>query len=247
MRYIDKSKSCSEWDDFLAKYRGRLNNDWKKVKKITCETPKGERIGVGRQILVTLFEHLRNEQRGLCIYCEQLIPEKTENNRSDYRYAHIEHIQKQELHKNLVLDQTNLTISCNGFNCDIEEITENMPQKEFCGHYKDNATYNPVVFDDKRFLNPLKVVDIETYFEYEVGDGLIRMIPNPNCSNEQQDKAKFTIEVLGLQHPTLCEMLKNAYDMMLNRQQIGIDITEELSDEYNILPAFYSMLKRTFL
>lgn len=247
MRHIDKSKSCPDFEDFLSQYGQRLHGDWGKIKKITTKSSNRERIMIGQQVLLILFTHLRNEQKGLCIYCEQLIPEKTAINRVDYKYAHIEHVQKQELHPDLVFVQSNLSISCNGFDCDIEVIVDDIPIKEFCGHYKDNPTYNPTVFDDNRFLSPLKVEDIETYFDYDVEDNQMRIVPNSNCSNEQQDKTKFTIDVLGLQHPTLCEMLMNAYDMMLDKLQNGIDIAEELSDEYDILPAFYSMLKNKFL
>lgn len=243
MRFIDKSNPCPQFDTFLTQYGKRLHSDWEKIKKISSKPKEGERIDVGRDILIVLFSHLRTEQKGLCIYCQQSIPEKTADKDTNYFYAHIEHVQKQELHKKLVFKQSNLSVSCNGFNCKAETLEMDRHIKEFCGHYKD-GNYNAVAFDDALFLNPLIERDIEQYFDYNVD---MYIVPNADYSNEQQEKANFTIQLLGLQHDTLCQMRQVQYDIMLEKYQAGVDMMEELSDEYDVLPAFYSMLKNKFL
>lgn len=223
MRYIDKSTRCIVFDDFLAQYGQRLHGDWEKLKKITEKPKNGERIAVGRNAYINLFAHLHNEQKGLCVYCEQEIPAKTTENDASQGRAHIEHVQTQKELKaqnkrTLVFEQSNLALSCNGFDCTVEEIEDNMPIKEFCAHFKD-GNYNPTQLDDNLFLNPLWEINIEAYFDYELQEEYkqVVIVPNTECTTKQQQKADFTIKFLGLQHPTLCEMRYTTYWILMNR------------------------------
>ncbi|MEY4935903.1 MAG: hypothetical protein RIS64_2262, partial [Bacteroidota bacterium] len=207
MRYIDKNTSCLDFEIFLKKFGQRLYGDWEKLKKITEKNKQGERIAIGRTVLLQLFQHLRKEQKCLCIYCQQMIPEKTEWNADTYKYAHIEHVKKQQLHKELIFNQKNLSVSCYGFD---NEVNDSVKTKEFCGHFKD-GNYNPMQFNPQLFLNPLELNDIEAYLQYEFSDDdtEIHIVPNSNRSEEEQQKADFTIKILGLHHKTLCEMRRS--------------------------------------
>lgn len=248
MRYIDKSNPSLEFEKFLNDFGQRLHGNWEKAKKITYKNKAGERIPIGRNVLLTLFKHLRTEQKGLCIYCEQLIPEKTEDNTTLYEYAHFEHVNKQELHERLIFKQENLCVSCNGFDNDIEALDDNAKIKEFCGRFKDGH-YNPTTFNPQLFLNPLEITDIEQYFNYEFSDDdmEILIVPNTKIAKEAQQKADFMIAVLGLQHKTLCEMRRRQYEIIREQIAKGIAVDDVLSEDYDVLPAFYSMLKEQFL
>lgn len=256
MRYIDKSNPCVEFEEFLQKFGQRLHGDWEKLKKITEKNNIGERIAIGRNILLSLFKHLRNEQKCLCIYCQQMIPEKTEGNADTYKFAHLEHVKKRALHKDLIFNQKNLTVSCNGFDTEITKLEDNAEINEFCGHFKDNdkkdkngKRYNETIFDANLFLNPLEWKTIESYFEYQFSDDdtQIYIVPNQNCFKEQRQKAEFTIKILGLQHPKLCEMRRRQYEIIVESVVNGKNINDLLSTDYDELPAFYSMLKEKFL
>lgn len=248
MRYIDKIKPCLEFDTFLKDFGQRLHGDWEKLKSITLKDKSGIRIKIGRNVLITLFQHLRREQKSLCIYCQQSIPEKTAENANTYQSAHFEHVKKQELHKNLIFNQKNLSISCNGFDTSISFLDDNAKIKEFCGHFKDGK-YNSMVFKSELFLNPLEIQDIEHYFEYEFSDddAEITILANKRASKEQQLKADFTIQTLGLNKKILCEMRRRQFEIIREQLMNGEDVNDLLSTDYEELPAFYSMLKSQFL
>ena len=171
MRYIDKSNRCLVFDDFVVAYRGRLRNDWEKFKKI-----KG-----GSTVRLALHQHLWLQQKGLCAYCEQEVPEKTtpENDAK----SHLEHIRPKARSefKHLTFHFENIVISCEGF--DLTTVSEH--KKEFCGHFKDNDFTK---FDDMLFLNPTIIQDIETYFRYD-SEGQIE--PHP-LRNEAEKKKLST-------------------------------------------------------
>ncbi len=247
MKYIDKNDICGDFEDFLEEFGQRLR-EWEKIKKITRKEKSGKRTKVGKAVLLSLFVHLRRQQKGLCIYCEQLIPEKNEANRGNYKYAHFEHVKKQELFKDLIFKQGNLSVSCNGFDCRIIFLEPNAVVKEFCGHFKD-GNYNELETDYSQFIHPFEVEDISDYFEYEFSEDFdkIYIRPNPNREVTEQKKAGYMIDLLGLQHETLCEMRREEYDITLEQMNSGIDIEDYLSEEYEELPSFHSMLKEKFL
>jgi len=89
-----------------------------------------------------LRQHLIEEQSGLCIYCERRI---------DQANSHIEHLIPQSHEPNLRFDYSNLTVSCNGDQCEtpIDNATYDPEDIHSCGHKKSDA------FDSARFLNPV--------------------------------------------------------------------------------------------
>ncbi len=229
MRYIDKSNRCIAFDNFVTAYQARLRNDWEKLKKI-----KG-----GGAIRLVLHQHLWREQKGLCAYCEQAVPEKT-TPESDAK-SHLEHIRPKARSefKHLTFQFENLIISCEGF-----DLTAVFAYKrEFCGHFKDNYFTK---FDDALFLNPTAIIDIETYFRYN-SEGQIE--PNSFKTDEQQRRTVYMIRTLNLNNAVLVEMRKTQYDLWLEKQSswTEVELAEELSENQRLLPAFFSLLKQKIL
>ena len=111
---------------------------------------KFKKIRGGSAIRLVLHQHLWREQKGLCAYCEQEVPEKTtpENDAK----SHLEHIRPKARSefKHLTFHFENIVISCEGF--DLTTVSEH--KKGFCGHFKDNDFTK---FDDMLFLNPTEI------------------------------------------------------------------------------------------
>ena len=131
---------------------------------------------------------LRNEQFYLCIYCEGKV------NMND---SHIEHLRPKDIHKypGKLFDYRNLTVSCNG---DCQDLCSD-GQPHTCGHVKSN------LYDEKLFLNPTELEDIEDYFVYDSEDG--RILPSEKAPN----RAMYMIyTVLKLNDPQLCMARKIA-------------------------------------
>jgi uncharacterized protein (TIGR02646 family) len=217
MRYIDKSNRCAEFDEYV-------NNDspsvWNEFQT---------------NIKLKLHRHLWHEQQGLCIYCQQQVPEKTE---TEYKIrSHIEHIRPRSRpqYAHLTFCYKNLSVSCEGFDCKTESLN---PKKEFCEHRKGNE------YDEEQFLNPVELSDIEDYFIYDI-DGKIH--PNSNKNQKHRTQAEYMISILDLNHPKLIDLRKEQYQLMIEQQENGLEIEEFLAPHYDLLPAFYTMLKQLFL
>lgn len=234
MRFIDKSYRSVDFDVFVESYKGRLKSKkWEGLKKMDSATP------TGREIQLILYQHLWQEQKGLCIYCEQQLEEKLAS--TDQDFSHIEHIKPKKLHKDLTFEQSNLTVSCDGFD------TRNKnpeTQKDFCGHKKLRK------YDENLFLNPLEIQNIEDFFDYDIEGN---MFPAKNLAVSDLAKAVYTIDLLNLQHETLIFMRKEQYELILNdfmasetEQEQNAYLDDLLDPNYDRYPAFYSMLKKLF-
>jgi uncharacterized protein (TIGR02646 family) len=227
MRYIDKSNRCKQFDDFVETYRGRLRNDWEKFKKV-----KG-----GSEVRLLLHQHLWRTQKGLCAYCEQEIPAKTQPD--EEAKSHFEHIRPKKRFPTLTYHFENLIVSCEGF--DLSTIADR--KKQFCGHFKDNDFSK---YKENIFLNPTENQWITSYFRFD-SEG--RIEPNPLKTMEEQKQARYMIETLGLDNSVLNEMRKNQYDFWLEKQDewSNEQLLEELDENQSFLPAFHSLLKQKIL
>lgn len=85
--------------------------------------------------------------------------------------------------------------------------------------------------------------DIEDYFVYDI-EGKIH--PNSNRDQEERCKAEYMIAILDLNHPKLIDIRKEQYQLIIEQQENGLDIEEFLNPHYDLLPAFYTMLKQLF-
>ncbi len=213
MRYIDKSRRCPEFDNYIT---SDSPSDWNEFLS---------------DIKLKLHRHLWKEQKGLCVYCEQGIPEKKG---LEYRIrSHIEHIRprSKDEYKHLTFCYTNLSVSCEGFDSRADEN----PKKEFCEHRKGDE------YDEEKFLNPVELPDIEDYFEYDI-EG--KIFPNSKRNDIDMKKAEYMVKILELNNETLTDMRREQYETVIEDQLD--DFGDFLNPDYEILPPFYSMLKQLF-
>ena len=139
----------------------QANQDWGKFMGTPCHTV------VGRK--------LRQEQHGLCCYCEL---EQRANN------GHIEHMVPRKEKSERTYNYTNLAISCNG------------GAIEHCGRYKDDRAHNRnYVWDNALFVPPH---DPST-------SKLVRYLPDGSIAPTEvnPDKGAYLIGYLGLDCPRL--------------------------------------------
>lgn len=230
MRYIDKSIRCKEWDDYVHQLS---HQNWGKASD---------------KKKVRLHQHLHKQQKGLCVYCEQEISfKKTTDSKLETHPSHLEHIFPQNKNNDLVLEQSNIAVSCLGIRNSklkllpsrrvLRKDTEGITN-EFCGHGKDGY------IDSQLFLNPCEVVDIDQYFEYDI---LGNIKPN-SLYPDIVPKSAYTIYLLQLDHTELVSERFHAYGYWLEKitENEAIDIEQEFSllqDEY---PAFITFLRQRF-
>ena len=118
---------------------------------------------------------LRQEQHGLCCYCEMKVGEKD---------SHIEHMEPRSENQTRKYDFTNLAMSCNG------------GMIEHCGHYKDNRARNPdYAWDNNRFVPPHDPMTAELV-QY-LADGSV--VPTEG----NLDRGSYLVGYLGLNCPRL--------------------------------------------
>jgi uncharacterized protein (TIGR02646 family) len=211
MRYIRKSTGCTQ---FLEWFTENQPSCW----------------DVPTDVKHTLHSHLWREQQGLCVYCQQAIPEKKTAQSSAQIRSHIEHIRPRR-YLDRMFDYDNLSISCEGFDC-----AATTPQKkEFCEHRKADE------YDENQFLNPIEQQEIADYFKYDV-EG--RIFANHLRSHTDQQKANYMIKILALDHKELNRLREANYLQLI--QENSSDIKELLNPNYPLLPAFYPMLDFLF-
>ncbi len=228
MRYIDKSKNpCKKFIDFVGEHKDVL----KKWEDLSGNCGKA-----GSEMQKTLHNHLVDEQKGLCIYCEQKI-QKKENEKDFCKKGHIEHVMPKDEKRfsHLTFAYDNLSVSCAGYDC------KKVKGEQFCGHKKGNK------YDEKLFINPFRQKDITKYFIYQQAKG-VNILANPNLKAEEKDKAEYMINerLLDLNNDALCDLRKNTYDEFLANTDNGTndnEIMDLLNEDETKLYEFHSMLK----
>ncbi len=216
MRYVDKTNRCSAFDTYIA-------------------TRKPTTWHIDSNMKLTLHQHLWEEQKSLCIYCQQSICKKIVKDATGnpLHPSHIEHIRPKDAagtFSHLIFEHSNLAVSCNGN--DVDDPLDVV--LKYCGHAKLNQ------HDDSLFLHPFELIDVEEYFDYDVNG---RITP----SGKDPIKAGYTINLLKLNHPDLDSMREQQYLNIINEvNNNGLDIEDFLDPNYPELPKFYSMLKQLF-
>jgi uncharacterized protein (TIGR02646 family) len=150
-----------------------------------------------------LHQNLRQEQNGLCCYCELEVEDD---------HGHIEHMEPRSHNRARTYDYSNLAVSCNG------------GHTEHCGHYKDNRSgYS---WDVGRFLPPhdSATKELLTY----VPDGSVQATASdpgrasyligylgldcPRLTDRRREHARSLIDTLGDQPPQdLVDWLRKEY------------------------------------
>ena len=215
MRFIDKTNRLLDWDDYIAQSKPTKWENTSDKKRLQ------------------LHKHLHLLQNGLCIYCEQKIKSVQRDTKNAIQPSHLDHVlpKSDVLFAALFLEQDNLAMSCMGFREGKYELDNTGRVKrvkgmmyDFCGHPKDNK------MDINLFINPLKVLETQKYFTYDING---KILP----SNKNREKAKYTIDLLNLNHPDLVAWRLEVYNTLL--EDTELDITSHLTT----FPTFYSMVK----
>lgn len=229
MRYIEKNKPCADFLTFVKQHELDKYVEW--YMKGNGQYHPWDRLGKahhGSDIKRTLSQHLYEEQKGLCIYCEQTLNPRHELLSN---FAHIEHLKPKDPHGGYpqhTFNYLNLTVSCNGF-----DTKKGHGGAKFCGHKKAN------LYDENLFLDPTRVHDIERYFEYTVSG---KIQPARDLKHFERRKAEYMIWLLDLQNPELVDMRAESFSSFI---QFSEEEQQLLLDEDNdLLPGFHSMLKQ---
>ena len=180
-------------------------------------------VFMGSQCHSDLDGKLREEQQGLCCYCEL---EVAKNN------SHIEHMEPRSRNPARTYDYSNLAVSCNG------------GTKEHCGHYKDDSHKNRNhAWDGMRFKPP----------HDQTTSGLFHYLQDGSISSTKEDmtKAIYLIGYLGLDCPRLTERRRMHAQALIDTlgEQPDPDVLAWLSQDYlqpdasGHLKQFYSLSK----
>lgn len=119
---------------------------------------------------------------------------------SDRLKSNIDHFKMRNTHPELTLEYENLLVSCNNL--------------EHCSNKKDSFGLNKENFEN--LINPV-YDDIENSFSFTAFGEL----------EGNNDKAKFTIEVFGLNHITLIEERKKILIQLMHYKKMDISLIFE--------------------
>jgi uncharacterized protein (TIGR02646 family) len=236
MRYINKSNRCIVFDDFVNKNRGRLRNEWERFKKVDNDG----------SVRLSLHQHLWYDQKGLCCYCEQGMPEKTElEEKPKSQFEHIRAKKAKKGFPHLTYEFDNIILSCEGFDL-TDYLVDNKNKRQFCGHIKDRTVGGINKYNDTLFLNPTEIADIESYFRFD-SEGNIE--PHPSKTEDEQHRAAYMIRTLALDHPDLIGMRQREFSFWDAKRESSSyeEIVAELDENLPLLPSFFSLLKQRFL
>lgn len=225
------------WVEFVNTYRGRLNTKrWEDITKISIKVD-GKRLKVGSIAKRNLHHYLWREQKGLCAYCMQSIPERGMRGKS-----HLEHIRPKSKFGELRFDCFNIVVSCNGLNCSSDESYDG---RVHCGMYKDNRKGSGITFDEKLFVNPTEMPIVEECFSYTV-NGQISY--NSIGAVLGRARVDYMIKYLGLDVGYLDDFRKREYDSLIDIEaEEGVEFVEALiSDQASIAVSFQPMMKQLF-
>lgn len=146
---------------------------------------------------------LKEEQSYLCIYCESKISNSS---------SHLEHIKPKHLDiSNLTFNYHNIVVSCDGtcHNSDADNT------KYHCGHRKDRVD---TAFEETNFLNPVTILRIREYFQYDFDYCLI------SPSKKDVAKAQYMIDTLHLNDGGLPKAREKALEIFINKMTQISDI-----------------------
>jgi len=149
---------------------------------------------------------LEPKQYHLCAYCEISLHEFGK---------HIEHIKPKSQYPEETFNEQNLVLSC--FN---EKQLAHLQRQEYsCGHYKLN-NYDPLLL-----VSPLEP-NCQDYFWYRQNG---EITPHPNLNRSQQERARYTIDVLNL----------NSLRLVRRRRMLIQETVIEIDKLLNDLDALY--------
>lgn len=149
---------------------------------------------------------LREEQQGLCCYCEGKVADGE---------GHIEHLEPRAQNNTRTYDYANLALSCDG------------GRVEHCGRYKDDRKKNPkYAWDAGRFSSPHDPMTA-SLFRYLLNGSIA-------ATKVDEDKAGYLIGYLGLDCARLCERRKKHARQLIDTMgdNPDLDLVAWLREEY---------------
>jgi uncharacterized protein (TIGR02646 family) len=167
VRYIRKGEEPESFTDWKEQQKNRGNPvTWKAFRR---------RVTVKNDV----YDALLREQGYICCYCGMQITRDT---------SHFEHFKPKSniTYGHLVLDYTNLLVSCKGESEDSGESEEEHRVPVHCGHKKDDW------YDEHLMVSPLDE-NCASFFRYAASGEIL-----PTDELDKQQAAKITIEKLGL-------------------------------------------------
>lgn len=146
-----------------------------------AKQPKNQDWGIfmGTPCHVTVGAVLREEQLGLCCYCESEVADSE---------GHIEHMEPRSRKQSRTYDFTNMAISCDGGGGGVEH----------CGRYKDDRSKNPICAWDATLFSDPHDLATASLFSYST-------IGRIATTTADTAKANYLIDYLGLDCPRLNE------------------------------------------
>lgn len=168
---------------------------------------------------------LKSEQKGLCAYTEFNISAFVSLASSTQYGCHIEHIKPKSRFPNETFDYENLVVSVLDAH-DLHSIkqgrlsviTQDPDDKSHLNYFGGHAKF--YFYDANLFISPTNP-DCEHFFAFLEESGAI--VPSPHLDEAEQEKAKYTINLLNLNHP----YLKNQRRQRMAEVREDIDKTED--------------------
>jgi len=193
-------------------------------------TFRWSQFGKKRQVLNKLLP----EQFGLCGYTEFNINDFCYKSSAKNKGCHIEHIKPKKLYPLQTFDYDNLIISVlddlnlQQFRQDVfidEQQNDDKNHQFYFGGHRKGDEYDPSLF-----VSPTDA-DCGRYFIFIEGSGEIT--PAPSLTNDDKDKATYTIDLLNLNHP----YLKNQRRKRMAEIVEDIDELDDIEEQRIIIRA----------
>ncbi len=189
----------------------------------TAEEAKERWVAFGKK--TTARNKLKHQQQGLCAYTEFNISAFVSLASSTQNGCHIEHIKPKSRFPTETFDYENLIVSILDAH-DLRSIkqgelsvsNQGPDDKSHLNYFGGHAKLH--FYDDNLFISPTDQ-NCGCFFAFLEESGA--MVPSPNLDDAEQEKAKYTIDLLNLNHP----YLKNQRRLRMAEVRDDIDKTDD--------------------
>jgi uncharacterized protein (TIGR02646 family) len=202
---------------------------------------------------IEIQQFIKNDQGGICAYCEINLKAADENGKTDFRVEHFHPKSDDSTEHNWHLDWQNLLGCCHGGSESgvVNASDRHSSPDHSCDVPKGNENWDDVI------LNPLNISHTPILFSFNRTDGAIS-IDNDNCDQAGVDKVKAqaTIDNLRLDSPRLrrlrkaqLEAVNKSFIKMVRNGMTDDDARAKLArgllrkNNQGYWPAFFSSLR----
>ncbi len=200
-----------------------------------------------------VFDQLKQDQAGLCAYCEIKLLPKTHEGEADFRVEHFHPKSNTAITHNWHLDWQNLLGCCHGGSKkDIVDAADRFGHGDHsCDVPKDDKDLDAII------LNPLHLPAFPALFAVERPTGMLKVnVENCQVAAISVDRATATITELRLSSARLNlfrkKILDKLSDEMMHLTEIGFSIEEAqlrlakiflCKDPQQHWPAFFTTIR----